>query len=277
MTARRRVRGCRWFDGGVGAESIVQSHRSALVAAAAITPLAVCAALAAFRESVTPTTAVLVLVLVVVAAGATGVRLAGIVAALSSGAWFDVFLTQPYGSFKITDRDDIAATVLLLIVGGAVTELTLWGRRQQERLSRRAGYLDGVLRTAEIIAIPPTSPRVLIDHVCEQIVEVLDIDACQFEPPDLPDLPGRTGRPSTRLGHDGSVTQRGHALNIERDGLPINDQIELDIQSAGVSHGRFLLTAATRIAHPSIEQRRVAVLLADQVGAALANSRTHGG
>jgi hypothetical protein len=45
----------------------------------------------------------LALVLLVVAAAATGIRSAGIVAALSSALWFD-FLTQPYPRFTITDQ-----------------------------------------------------------------------------------------------------------------------------------------------------------------------------
>jgi K+-sensing histidine kinase KdpD len=246
-------------------ESLVRSHRPVLVAAAAIVPLVACAVLAAFRASVTSTTAVLVLVLVVVAAAATGVRPAGIVAALSSSAWFDFFLTEPHGRFAITDRDDIEAAVLLLLVGVAVTEIALWGRRQQARASRRAGYLDGVLRTAEIVAVGQTSPERLIDHVSSQIVEILDIDACRFAPNGIP------GRPSASLDHDGSVTQHGHPVSVERHGLPTDDEIALDVRHGGASHGQFLLTSATRIARPSIEQRGVVVLLADEVGAALAN------
>ena len=95
------------------------------------------------------------------AAASTGMRIAGVVAAVSSGVWFDVFLTQPYGSLAIRDRNDIEATVLLVIIGAAVTEIALWGYRQQAQASRRAGYLDGVLGTAEIVALrhkPPRSP-----------------------------------------------------------------------------------------------------------------------
>ena len=98
----------------------VQPPRAALVGAAAIVPLAVCAGLGAVRDGVTDATAALVLVLVVVAAAATGARLAGFVAALSSGVWFDFFLTEPFGSLKITDRDDLEGTVLLLLVGAAL-------------------------------------------------------------------------------------------------------------------------------------------------------------
>jgi len=234
------------------------------VAAAAIVPLAVCAALGAFRNGITDATAALVLVLVVVAAAATGARLAGFVAALSSGIWFDFFLTEPFGSLKITDRDDIEGTVLLLLVGAAVTELALWGRRQEARASRRAGYLDGVFGTADVVAGQQESPQALIDHVCHQIVEILAIDACRFE------RAGTSAGSSVTLDRNGSVTQLGRAVDVDRDGLPTDDLIALDVQQGGLSTGRFLLTASTRIVRPSLEQRRVVVLLADQVGAALA-------
>jgi K+-sensing histidine kinase KdpD len=246
-------------------ETIVQRHRAALFAVAVIAPLVVCGGLAVVRESIATATVALVLVLVVVAVAATGVRLAGFVAALSSGLWFDFFLTEPYASFKITDRNDIEAAALLLLVGAAVTELALWGRRQQARASSRAGYLDGVFGTADVVALQQRSPGVLTDHVSRQLVKILEIDACRFEPV------GGPSRSSVSLNHDGSVTQLGRPVNVDRDGLPTDDLIALDVQQGGASHGRFLLTSSTRIVRPSLEQRRVVVLLADQVGAALAS------
>ena len=39
------------------------------------------------------------------------VGVAGVVAALSGGVWFDFFLTQPYERFSITRRTDIETTV----------------------------------------------------------------------------------------------------------------------------------------------------------------------
>jgi len=241
-------------------------HRSALIAAAAIAPLLCSAGLAVFRESVTTATAALVLVLIVVAAAATGDRFAGIVAALSSGAWFDVLLTEPQGQLTIKDPNDIEVTVLLVLVGAAVTEIALWGRRQQAGASRRAGYLDGVLGTSKIIAVPQASPDALIDHVARQIVQVLDIDSCQFVPGTGP------GPQDAVVDHDGVVTDRGHSVNVERDGLPTDENIGLIVRQGGAVHGQFVLTAATRVVRPSVEQLRVAVLLADQVGAALTHA-----
>ena len=54
---------------------------------------------------------------------------------------------RPFGRFTITDLNDIDLTVLLVLVGVAVTEIALWGRRQEARASRLADYLDGVLGT----------------------------------------------------------------------------------------------------------------------------------
>ena len=67
------------------------------------------------------------------------------------------------------------------------------------------------------------------------------------------------------------MTRGEHVYKVERDGLPTDSEIELVVQHAGVGRGRFLLTAASRIARPDLEQRLVAVALADQVGAALAS------
>jgi K+-sensing histidine kinase KdpD len=241
-------------------------HRSWLIAAAAITPLLAGAVLAAFRDNVTAATAALVLVLVVVAAAATGDRVAGLVAAVSSGVWFDVFLTEPFGQLTIKNPEDIEVTVLLVLVGVAVTEVALWGHRQQARASRRAGYLEGVFGTSRIIADPQPSPEALIDHVARQIVEVLDIDDCRFVPGAAP------GPQDATLDHEGQVTRRGYPLNVDRDGLPIDESIGLVVGQGAVCHGQFVLTASSRVVRPSAEQLGVAVLLADQVGAALTHS-----
>jgi K+-sensing histidine kinase KdpD len=246
-------------------ESALRAHRSLVIVAAAAVPLVACAVLALFRDSVANTNAALGLVLLIVAAASTGIRSAGIVAALSSAVWFDFFLTEPYNSFSITDRADVETAVLLVLVGIAVTEVALWGYRQQARASRERGYLAGVLGTAATVGAGRTSTRLLIDHVCTQIVEVLQIDECRFDPGAGSGLP--------TVDNDGTVVRDGHPTNVERHGLPTDSQIALMVQSGGVVHGRFLLTASTRVVRPSVEQLQVAVALASQVGAALAADR----
>jgi K+-sensing histidine kinase KdpD len=114
------------------------------VLAGVAAPLALAAILVPFRASFPNTDAALALLLVVVAVAADGYRLAGLLAAVSAMVWFDFFLTRPYERFAIAHRSDIETAVLLLAIGIAVTELAVWGRRQQAVASRRAGYLDGI-------------------------------------------------------------------------------------------------------------------------------------
>jgi len=57
-----------------------------------------------------------------------------------------------YERFDITRRADAEPTVLLLLIGVAVTELAVWGRRQHVAAGRRAGYLGGIYATAEAVA-----------------------------------------------------------------------------------------------------------------------------
>lgn len=238
--------------------------------AALVVPLAACALLAAFRESVANTNAALGLVLVVVVFAATGRRLAGVLAALSCGVWFDFFLTEPYQRLTIDDPADVETAVLLLLVGVAVTEIALWGRRQQARASRRAGYLDGIVSAARTVA-DGASTESLVGAVERQVVEVLGIDDCRFDP-------GTGASPPSRplLHGDGTVTRDGQPLDVARDGLPVDDRIELPVEHGGELHGRFLLTASTRVCRPDLDRRLVAVTLAGQVGAALAGRRPAG-
>lgn len=55
---------------------------------------------------------------------------------------------------------------------------------------------------------------------------------------------------------------------MDRAALPTDTEIEPLVRSGGVLRGRFLLTAATAARRPPLEQRQVAVALADQAGAA---------
>ena len=166
--------------GRVAGLRVPRHWRFVIRAAALLLPLLTCAVLAGFHDTVTSATAALVVVLWVVAAAATGDRPAGLLAALSGAVWFDFFLTEPYHRFSISDADDVEVTVLLLVIGGLVTEVALWGHRQQARAARRTGYLDGVLGTARVVSEGATPAPALIDIVARQITEVLDAQACRF-------------------------------------------------------------------------------------------------
>ena len=233
----------------------------ALSAIATVAPLAVCGILVPVRDDVANTNAALVLVLVVVAVAATGNRLAGAVAAVSSALWFDLLLTAPYGQLAIAGRDDVETAVLLTITGLAVTELALWGRRQQSRSSRREGYLAGVAAVARTVASGESSAAEVVERVARQIADLLDLDACRFDRDPLGD--------GVRIASDGATSWHGHAVDVDRDGLPAMDEISILVEHGGVAYGRYVLTSATAVRRPDRERLLVAVTLAEQAGAAL--------
>jgi K+-sensing histidine kinase KdpD len=236
--------------------------RPTVRSAALLAPLLTSAVLATARDSVTAATSVLVLVVWVVAAAASGDRLAGVLAAVSAGAWFDFFLTEPYLRFTIADADDIEATVLLVVISLAVSELALWGYRQQEQAARRSGYLGGVLAAARAVAEGSLPPATLVDVVARQITDVLAADGCRYI-----EGPVRDSRIAV-LDHDGMLTRNGHTVDVERSGLPADEYVAVPVQRGPEIVGHFLIAASSHLVYPTREQRRVAVLLADQVAAA---------
>jgi K+-sensing histidine kinase KdpD len=250
-------------------ERFLRARRSAVILAAVSVPLVACAVLSTSRDSIANTTAALGLVLLIVAAASTGIRAAGYLAACSCAAWFDFFLTQPYNQFAITDPGDIETAALLVLVGVAVTEVALWGHRQQARASREQGYLNGVLETAATVGVGGTSTDSLIEGVSQQIRELLDVDRCTFDQGHVPVL--------AVLNDDATMTYNSHPFNPARRGLPTDAEIALPVQHNGVTHGRYLLTAASHVVRPTPEQLRVAIALANQVGAAIAARQVDSG
>lgn len=239
-------------------------RRRALVLSLSVAvPVVVCALSGSMRDRVSTTSAALVLVLCVVVAGTSGQRIAALLAAVSGGISFDFFLTQPYHSLVISDPNDVEVTVLLLVIGVIVTEATMWGLRQESRAARRSGYLDGALRAAENAHSPDMPTTTLVRFTAAQIAEVLGVSACRFVPGPVHD---------SRLAvlhHDGRVTRNDRTLDVEKNGLPIDGETALEVRRGSDTLGHFVITSASAMAYPTAEQRRVAVLLADQVAGAL--------
>jgi K+-sensing histidine kinase KdpD len=103
----------------------VLARRRAATLAGLIGPVAACAALVPFRDHFPSTDAALVLVAVIVAIAGLGSRAGGFAGTVSASIWFDFFLTKPYESFAIDNRPPIETTVLLCVIGFAVTELAV--------------------------------------------------------------------------------------------------------------------------------------------------------
>jgi hypothetical protein len=246
----------------MSATDIRTRFQTAVRVGAVLVPPAVAAILAALGDAVTSETSVLVLALVVVGAGAFGDRVAGVLAAISSGLWFDFFLTAPTGQFTIEDPDDLEATLLLVVVGVAVTEVALWGLRQEARSARRAGYLDGVLESAAVAASGAVDHDDVVRQIAGQIKDVLGVERCRYVPMGLP-------HPGVAVLHrDGSLHRGGHVVAVDREGLPSDVEVCISVGGPADAQGHFRVTAASHTARPGVEQRRVAVLLAAQAATA---------
>ena len=92
---------------------------------------------------------------------------------------------------------------------------------------------------------------------------MLGADECR-----LVDGPVSDGRIAV-LDHDGDVTRGDHTVDVDRVGMPSDDYVAIPVHRGSRVVGHFLVTATSRVTYPTAEQRRVAVLLADQVAAAV--------
>jgi hypothetical protein len=232
------------------------SHRWLIRWVALLLPVAVGAVLGVFRASMDSSTAAMVLVLAVVAASATGDRVAGVGAALSAALSFDFFLTEPYRSFTIDNSEDVELAVVLVIVGLAVTEIALWGRRQQAAALRREGYLHGLTDLLDLG--PGTSAEAHARAIATAITHALEADRTEWV----------TGQPRSGdcvVGADGKVQAGGRVVPVARVGLPTDSYTAVPVRWAGQPVGHFRVVTSTRVVRPTAEQLRVAVLLADRM------------
>lgn len=241
---------------------VLERWRPVIRIVAVVLPFLSCALLALVRDQLTAASSVLVLVVWVVAAAATGDRVAGVLAAVSGALWFDFFLTEPYLRFTINHSDDVETTVLLVVISLAVSEAALWGHRQQTEAARRSGYLEGVLGAARGVAEGDVPSGAVVEFVAQNISAVLDADTTNY-------VRGPVRDPRIWvLDHDGMLTRDGRPSDVDRVGLPTDEYVAVPVRRGAQTVGHFLVTATGHVAYPSREQRRVAVLLADQVGPA---------
>ena len=230
-------------------------------------PVVVSAALVPLRGEIRASNASLVLVLVVVVAAVLGGRIGGAAAAVMSALSFDFFLTRPYYSFTIDAHDDIETAVLLLVVGLVVGELVVRTRRSRTQAAMSRAEVVRVRRLSELAAGGEPAGR-LIGIVQAELVALLHVRQGRFEPvPFREDLPELTHQGVRLPGTDDSGTTKP-------DGL-----VSIPVYGAGRPVGRFVVEledgeGVTGIQLPA-EDRALALALADQLGAVLANEIQH--
>jgi hypothetical protein len=235
-------------------------RRDVGIAIGGIGPMAVATLLVGVRGHIQNANVALILVMVVVAAAAIGGRVAGATAAVIAAVSFDFFHTQPYLRLAIDTADDVETTVLLLVVGLLVGHLAADAMRARASAAESSLEIRRIHRVAERAAGGEEAAQVL-QAAQDELIALLTLRSCRFEAqPILSVLP--------RLERGGDIDTRVWRY---RDGgfeLPAQG-VELPVYGRGQPLGRFVLEPTTGVG-VTLEQRVVAVAIADQVGAALA-------
>ena len=225
-----------------------------------IGPITVAAVLVGARSHIQNANVALILVVIVVAAAATGGRVAGATAAVISALSFDFFHTQPHLRLTIDSADDVETTLLLLVVGLLVGHIAAGAVRARVTAAESSVDIRRIHRVAERAARGDEAAHVL-EAAQGELTELLTLRSCRFEAqPILTALP--------RLERNGQLDTRVWRFREGGFELP-GEGVDLPVYGRGQQLGRFVLEP-TEGATVTLEQRVVAVAIADQVGAALA-------
>jgi len=229
----------------------------------AIAAIAVAAFLTPLRETAFGNTnAALVLVVVVAATASLGGRAAGALAAFSAALAYNFFLTRPYLSLHINHTTDVVTVLLLLVVGVVVGEFARNRLRRDRQLRRTAAGSHRLERVARLMNNGMSGDE-LAHAFADEIAEELDAsEVCWQHGPE------RTGLPV--IEPSGVIPSKIHHHRVEGFELPAGG-VELPVSFAGEHLGSMVLTPAPGVG-VSLDQRRVAVALADLLGAAIGRS-----
>jgi K+-sensing histidine kinase KdpD len=212
-----------------------------------------------FRGHIAEVNVALVLVVFVLLGAVIGGRWAGLVAAVVAGMSFDFMHTRPYNSLKIANAADVETTVLLILVGVIVGEIALRGDRIRAAVGDHRRSISRVHRVAQLAAAGDSVDDV-ISAVRAELIETLHLQECLFErPPFTKKLP--TIEPSGAIDTNVYRYTRG-GFELPRDG------VEIPVVSRDRTVGRFVLVPSPGVG-VSLEERMIAVALADQLGVVL--------
>lgn len=197
----------------------------------------------------------LVLVVVVAGVGFVAGRAAALVGAVGAGVAFDVLHTRPYGHVAITHGRDVLTTALLVVAGGTAGVLAAGLTRYRRTAASDADALALVTDAAGLVATGG-DPRLVVEALAEELEQGLGLAECRFVPePPTGSIPV--------IQRDGSIRGTpglGHSVPVAELALPVW------VAGAVRAHYRLVLASADV---PPVAQRRLAVHVADQAGAAL--------
>jgi len=163
---------------------------------------------------------------------------------------------------KIESADDVETTLLLLVIGLVVGEIVVLARANRRSASRGSDEIARVHRIAELVAAGAPSSEVVRESEVE-LTALLGLRDCIFEPVPVT-------RPLPRMERNGAISGAPHR-HATGTGLALPPETELPVLGRGRQLGRFVLVADARVGL-TLEDRAVAVVISDQLGAALAAS-----
>lgn len=245
------TRGDDWLDG---------QGRAAL---GGLLPLVASGALVFVRPVVAASTIAMILV-TVVALAATLSRGAGVAAAVTATMSFDFAFTHPYGTLRMTSADDVETAIVLLAAGLFIGTVGQRRRRAERAATQSRSEIARIHRVAERSARGDDWADVLL--ACqEELLALLELRDCRF-------VSGPRDASRPRLERTGALSGvTDHRFSAGEFELP-RDGVLLPVLARGQEIGVFELDPTPGVG-VSIEQRVVAVALADQVGAALGHHR----
>jgi hypothetical protein len=226
-----------------------------LVLAVAL-PLALSAAWIPLRDRLPNTDLALLLVLVIGTVGWLAGPPAALTSAVAAAAAFDVIDTRPYGALTMSRGVDITTALILLatglLVGAGGARLARYRRYQDHRTDALA-----VVMEASSLVATGEEQRLIAEALGVELSRALDLVACDFHP-----RPPNGTRPS--VARDGSLVGL-----LTPAGDDTSQRIDLPIWCQGLVVAHYRLTLGSK--RPSREELRVALSLADQAGAAMAD------
>jgi K+-sensing histidine kinase KdpD len=228
-------------------------------------PLVVGALLAPVRDDLLASGVALALMLTVVVAAAGGGRLPGVVAALAAAVSYHLLRAGSFPSLHPVTRDDIQVAAFLLVAGVVVGTVARQSQRAHASAKLGRSQVRRIHRLAEQVSTGEDPADVILTAEAE-LTALLDLRACRFEAPPY----GTTVPVRLERGAAPSEPRRPRGSGGS-DALPA-DGAELPVLSRGQPVGRFVLVPCLG-RELSLEERVVAVALADQVGAALATAK----
>jgi K+-sensing histidine kinase KdpD len=212
------------------------------------------------RDVIGNTNVALVLVVVIVAAAALGGRQAGAMTAAAACLSFNFFHSKPLYTLRVRSANDIWTIVLLFVIGLAVGELSVFGRRNQAKaLIEQAGVTH--LGTVGAMVAEDQPPSTVWPAVQAALVDELRLVDATFESGERAastmTVLERNGRFDNKTMHWSSA-----GMELPRDGLV------LPVCAGDRSYGRIVL-APSPGQGTTRDQRRVAVALADLLAVTL--------